>query len=185
MALTTYFLKAKKLGGILTETKLAVAEEYSPIEVNEMKSSACIRKAVIGVGINWNNQVPETAITLMQIIRQIPGYAAKNKINCLEMLAALVLKGILQGYLFQQQVGSQVFMKAYSNLLTQVGEVASLDSSLSNLAVLGEHSSIKPQRITSEVTTSSVESSVESVDWQANLINCSGEITSTAEEGYS
>ena len=53
----------------------------------------------------------------------------KNKINCLEVLVAVVLRGILQGYIYQQQVGSQVFMKAYRKLLTQVGSTVSLDSS--------------------------------------------------------
>lgn len=157
------FFEGQKLGGILTETKLAqpIAHSSALGTCSGAPTGAPtrIKQAVIGVGINWHNPVPETAITLSKILELMPESAAKNKINCLEVLAALVLKGILQGYFFQQRVGSQVFMKTYSNLLTQVGEIVSLDNTLLDRAVL--HEQMKTQ-----------------------LVNRSGEIIGVSEEGY-
>ncbi|MEL6937766.1 MAG: biotin--[acetyl-CoA-carboxylase] ligase [Cyanobacteria bacterium J06598_1] len=124
--------RGKKLGGILTETKLSQAPESapqdSPSKASE-ESKTKIKQAVIGVGINWHNPTPHTGISLAKVIEEIPSELGKNKINCLEMLIAIVLRGILQGVLFQQQVSSQVFMKSYRKLLTQVGQTVSLDSS--------------------------------------------------------
>jgi BirA family transcriptional regulator, biotin operon repressor / biotin---[acetyl-CoA-carboxylase] ligase len=157
------FFEGQKLGGILTETKLAqpIAHSSALGSCSGAPTGAPtrIKQAVIGVGINWHNPVPETAITLSKILELMPESAAKNKINCLEMLAALVLKGILQGYFFQQRVGSQVFMKTYSDLLTQVGEIVSLDKNLLDRAVLNEQ-------------------------MKTQLVNRSGEIIGVSEEGY-
>ncbi|MEO1620542.1 MAG: biotin--[acetyl-CoA-carboxylase] ligase, partial [Cyanobacteria bacterium J06632_3] len=119
------YFRGKKLGGILTETKLSTS---SSSKKGTEKKRAKIKQAVIGVGINWHNPVPETGIALTSILSDPSSSLDENKINCLEMLIAVVLRGILQGYIFQQQVGSQVFMKAYQKLLTQVGSTVSLDS---------------------------------------------------------
>lgn len=160
------FFEGKKLGGILTETKLAQSTSNSSVALDSVQPPARIKQAVIGVGINWHNSVPATATTLTKILETLPP-DAKNKINCLEMLAALVLKGILQGYLFQQRVGSQVFMKAYSNLLIQVGKVVSLESSLLSL---------NPD---SSATLLS-----ECQPTPSQLENRSGEVIGVSEEGY-
>jgi BirA family biotin operon repressor/biotin-[acetyl-CoA-carboxylase] ligase len=122
------FFEGKKLGGILTETKLAQPASALTAFSNGPNDLPHIKQAVIGVGINWHNSMPETGITLAKILELTPGCAAKNKINCLEVLVALTLKGILQGTFCQQRLGSQVFMKAYQKLLTQVDKVVSLDS---------------------------------------------------------
>jgi len=160
------FFEGKKLGGILTETKVSHSQAMSGGDRHSDDSRASstphVRQAVIGVGINWHNRVPSTATTLHKILAAMPEAFGKNKINCLEMLAALVLKGILQGHLFQQQVGSQDFMKAYSNLLTQVGEVVSLSSDLLNLAV----------------------ADAGLLDVLKQLDKCSGEVIGISEEGY-
>ncbi len=123
------FFAGKKLGGILTETKLAQPTAIFSSANLPDKPLPCIKQAVIGVGINWHNLVPETGITLAKIQRLMPDSAAQSKINCLEVLAALVLKGILQGLYFQQRASSQVFIKTYSKLLTQVGKTVSMDQS--------------------------------------------------------
>ena len=160
------FFEGKKLGGILTETKLAQLTSSSSAALGSAQPSARIKQAVIGVGINWHNSVPATATTLSKILENLPP-SSKNKINCLEMLAALVLKGILQGYLFQQQVGSQVFMKAYSNLLTQVGKVVSLESSLLSLNPASSATLLSKCQLTPR-----------------QLENRSGEVVGVSEEGY-
>lgn len=90
-----------KLGGILTETR--VQQEY-------------ITKAVIGVGINWVNQVPETGINLQSFLANHPGL-----ISSLEMLAALILKGIVSGYHYWQQEGVTALLPSYQKLLNNIG----------------------------------------------------------------
>lgn len=175
------FFEGKKLGGILTETKLSHSSSAllptdqtthptlaKPLPHEDVPK---VRQAVIGVGINWHNPVPETAITLHKILGLRPENTAKNKVNCLEMLAALVLRGILQGYLFQQQVSSQDFMKAYTNLLTQLGDVVSLDNDLLNLAIASGNR--LDRRLIDPIS-----------DPTGRLKNCSGEVVGISEEGY-
>lgn len=160
------FFEGKKLGGILTETRLAQASAESAESQRQPSRQpvARIKQAVIGVGINWHNQVPETGTTLTKILKALPEGAARNKISCLEVLAALVLRGILQGTFFQQQVGNQAFMKAYQKLLTQTGKTVSLSNDLRSLAVSDD-----------PVTRR----------WDTlQLANRSGEVVGISEEGY-
>ena len=161
------FFAGKKLGGILTETKLA--QPAAEISYAESSSNPlpCIKQAVIGVGINWHNRVPETGITLAKIQRSMPNRAAQPAIDCLERLAALVLKGILQGVYFQQQVGNQVFIKTYSNLLTQTGRVVSISESAL--------SAYLPEDFFGQPSANAAEASV---------ANCSGKVIGISEEGY-
>lgn len=173
------YFQGKKLGGILTETKLAPAAAVTSASGDRVNPPDRIRQAVIGVGMNWHNSVPSTGITLAQILELLPQSMAKNKINCLEMLAALVLKGILQGYFFQQRVGSQDFMKAYSNLLTQVGSPVLLESSLRYPYVLST-STEASDHTTAEKGAQRPISQLE----LSQLINRSGEVVGVSEEGY-
>lgn len=171
------FFKGKKLGGILTETKLAQPAPPSAPS-SAPKPQPRIKQAVIGVGINWQNPVPETGITLTGIFASHPELYASNKIDCLEVLAALVLKGMLQGTFFRQQVGSQVFMKAYRTLLIQIGSVVSLDRSLLALATSATPSSTSP------VETVPTDRSLTSALADRPFTNCSGEVVGISEEGY-
>lgn len=66
-------LDKRKLGGILTETRI---------------HQNTVSQAVVGVGINWINPVPEVGINLQNYV----------SIDSLEKLAALTIKGILLGY---------------------------------------------------------------------------------------
>ncbi|MEM9089977.1 MAG: biotin--[acetyl-CoA-carboxylase] ligase [Cyanobacteria bacterium P01_F01_bin.53] len=170
------FFQGKKLGGILTETRLSHAEPDSLGPEKGENPLPRIRQAVIGVGINWHNPVPETGITLAQILEAMPDAPAKNKINCLEMLTALVLKGILQGSFFQRRVGSQVFMKAYMNLLTQAGKVVSLDKSLMALA--------EPASLAACSLAACLDTPLGDGSTDRQLKNCSGEVIGVSEEGY-
>lgn len=138
------FFEGKKLGGILTETKLSYAQLSQPQlgldrMQNDVKPLPYIKQAVVGIGINWHNPIPQTGITLAQILNDSRYQAAQNKINCLEVLIALVLRGTMQGHYFYQQVGSQVFMKAYQNLLTQVGNLVSIESNPQDAKQLKHH----------------------------------------------
>ncbi|BAY35211.1 biotin--[acetyl-CoA-carboxylase] ligase (plasmid) [Nostoc carneum NIES-2107] len=96
-------LDGRKLGGILTETK-----------INQGK----ITQAVIGVGINWANPVPETGINLelwqaSQLNKAIPS---------LEMLTSQVLLGIESGLKCLFEEGVNILLSDYLNLLINMGD---------------------------------------------------------------
>ncbi len=71
-------LQGRKLGGILTETRIQQGR---------------IAKAVIGVGLNWANPVPAPGINLATYLATQPD----PLIESLEGLAAIALHGIFQG----------------------------------------------------------------------------------------
>ncbi len=101
-------LSGRKLGGILTETR-----------VHQGK----IVKAVVGVGINWANSVPETGIDLRSLLEKNP----VSPITSLEILAAVTFIGIISGYEYWQQQGIENLLPAYENLLTNMGQKVTVD----------------------------------------------------------
>lgn len=74
------FLAGRKLGGILTETRI---------------QQGMITSAVIGVGINWENPVPAVGISLQSYWQQ---ENISPQISSLETLAQLTVEGIFLGY---------------------------------------------------------------------------------------
>jgi len=95
-------LKERKLGGILTETRIQRGK---------------ITKAVVGVGINWENQVPEMGINLKSYLADDP----RPPITSLEQLAAVTLQGIVWGYQQAQDRGMTSLLSSYQQLLTSMG----------------------------------------------------------------
>jgi BirA family transcriptional regulator, biotin operon repressor / biotin---[acetyl-CoA-carboxylase] ligase len=105
-------LEGRKLGGILTETRIQQGR---------------IAKAVIGIGLNWQNSVPELAISLGEYIqRYLEPHQAKSlapsplrpALTSLESLTALTLYGILSGYARWKASGIDSILPEYWNLLT-------------------------------------------------------------------
>nr|WP_199306644.1 biotin--[acetyl-CoA-carboxylase] ligase [Anabaena sphaerica] len=96
-------LDGRKLGGILTETKVHKGH---------------ITQAVIGVGINWSNPVPETGINLKS------WQATQNSqpISGLEMLTAAVLLGIQSGLKCLNTEGISILLSRYLDLLINMGD---------------------------------------------------------------
>ncbi len=96
-------LNSRKLGGILTETKVNKGQ---------------ITQAIIGVGINWANPVPETGINLES------WQASHNsrRISSLEMLTSTVLLGIESGMQCLFQEGVSILLSRYLDLLTNMGD---------------------------------------------------------------
>ena len=88
----------QKLGGILTETNIQGHD---------------IQTAVIGIGINWSNTVPQQAITLQTILQEHP----RSPITSIEKLAALTLLGLEQGYLYWQSHGIHPLLPEYLRLV--------------------------------------------------------------------
>lgn len=104
----------RKLGGILTETRIRQRH---------------ITTAVIGVGINWANTVPEIGINLQSFITR------QNSINntetitidSLEMLAAYTLQGLNYGYQFAISKDRKYLIDSYQSLLTNIGKPIVID----------------------------------------------------------
>ncbi len=95
-------LEGRKLGGILTETRVQQGQ---------------IKQAVVGVGINWSNCVPESGINLRSFcVEQL-----SLSINSLEMLAAIVLQGLNSGYQRWSNVGMKSMLPSYLELLDSQG----------------------------------------------------------------
>jgi len=91
-------LQGHKLGGILTETRLRRGR---------------ISRAVVGVGINWRNPVPNIGISLKAFLEDQPTPLMES----LEMLAAIALHGLLTGYERWQREGIEPLLPDYLNLL--------------------------------------------------------------------
>lgn len=96
-------LDRRKLGGIKIETR-----SYKNWLV----------KAVVGVGINWRNPVPEPGINLKSY------YYDKNikNINSLEELTAITAYGILLGYEYYLSVGIERLLDEYLKILNSLGQ---------------------------------------------------------------
>jgi BirA family transcriptional regulator, biotin operon repressor / biotin---[acetyl-CoA-carboxylase] ligase len=107
-------LQGKKLGGILTETAIRQGR---------------IDRAVIGMGINWCNPIPDHSISLSE-------YEAEqntSRIPSLEKLAAIALEGIETGYDRWQKLGIEALLPDYLHLLwaiTQNSQTVPLSSTL-------------------------------------------------------
>ncbi|MEC4986100.1 MAG: biotin--[acetyl-CoA-carboxylase] ligase [Oscillatoria sp. PMC 1068.18] len=103
-------LSGRKLGGILTETR--VQQEN-------------INRAIIGVGINWENTVPETGISLQS-------FSEKQEtilLDSLEDLAAIVVTGILAAFRDYALLGIEKILANYSELLVNLGMKVFIDDS--------------------------------------------------------
>ena len=109
-------LDSRKLGGILTETKVHAGK---------------ITQAVIGVGINWKNPVPSTGINLHS--RNNDGN--QTKISCLEQLAAIVLLGIDSGIRCLEQEGVNILLSRYTKLLSNMGDKVDVNDDFSGIVV--------------------------------------------------
>ena len=96
-------LNQHKLGGIKIETR-----NHKNKLVN----------AVVGVGINWHNCVPETGINLASY-QQEQGI---KSINSLEELAAIAAYGILLGYEYYLAVGIDKLLDKYLEILSSLGQ---------------------------------------------------------------
>ncbi len=95
----------KKLGGILTETRLKGSK---------------IDRAVLGIGINWDNPVPETGITIKTAITESDQGSNTGDVGSLEELAALVWWGLARAYDQWKTQGVTSFLADYLELLSHL-----------------------------------------------------------------
>ncbi|BAY45916.1 biotin--[acetyl-CoA-carboxylase] ligase [Scytonema sp. HK-05] len=125
-------LMSRKLAGILTETKVHRGQ---------------ITQAVIGVGMNWANPVPETAINLemwqaLQHTRPIP---------CLEMLISTVLIGIESGIQCLFQEGVNILISRYLELLTNMGDRVNVNDTVGTIVGVTNTGELRVRMETTEL----------------------------------
>lgn len=98
----------RKLGGIKIETRTQQGK---------------ITQAVVGVGINWRNSVPDTAINLQSFFQtqQTP------TIVSLEKLIDVTLEGLLHGYQRYLSEGIEALLPSYLELLSMRGKSVVVD----------------------------------------------------------
>lgn len=97
-----------KLGGIKIETRN-----------NKNK----LTKAVVGVGINWHNTVPEPGINLESYYQQ----QGTRLIDSLEELTAITTYGILLGYQYYLTVGIEELLNKYLEILDSLGQQVNIN----------------------------------------------------------
>ena len=96
-------LQGGKLGGIKAETRIQQGQ---------------ITQAVIGVGINWTNPVPDIGINLQSFLKKQPTISS---IASLEILAAIAIHGILSGYQRYIKQGIEGLLPSYLEVLASLG----------------------------------------------------------------
>ncbi len=101
-------VKGRKLGGILTETRVQQGQ---------------ITKAVVGIGINWSNCIPESGINLQDFCEE----QLSSPIASLEMLAAIVIQGLNFGYQRWSEEGIEALLASYLELLETRGRHVIVD----------------------------------------------------------
>ena len=107
-----------KVGGILTETRIA-----SRIASAGADSYSQVQYAVIGVGLNWRNPLPPNAASVHQLLPD----AGTSQVKTLEDLAAIALRGILQGYYFFRQQGRAALIEVYQHKLSHLGKTVTVN----------------------------------------------------------
>ena len=97
----------QKVGGILTETR-STAQTQAPV--------------VIGIGLNWRNQVPPTGYRLWDLLPDPPPTALQT----LSDLAAIALRGTIQGYTHLHKKGALALMKDYQRYWVNRGQTVTV-----------------------------------------------------------
>jgi BirA family transcriptional regulator, biotin operon repressor / biotin---[acetyl-CoA-carboxylase] ligase len=93
--LNDLLIDRRKLGGILTETRIEAGK---------------IRYAVVGIGINWTNAVPENAIALGEL---------PTTLSSMDELIEVVLQGIQLGQTRCDNEGMVSILAEYLELLSE------------------------------------------------------------------
>ena len=112
-------LNQRKLGGIKLETRC---------------QKNLIKYAVIGVGINWINPVPDLGINLQAFCQE----TGQQNISSLEELAAVTISGILFGYQKYLALGTDYILDSYQNLLDSIGRTINLDGKVGTITGVTE-----------------------------------------------
>ena len=122
-------IDGKKLGGIKIETRIQKEK---------------ISRAVIGVGINWQNIVPEVGINLKSY---------SSEITSLEMLAAITVRGILAGYQNYLDFGIENILPSYLEILDSIGRSILINDSPAKVIGVNANGQLRVSLSSSGATT--------------------------------
>lgn len=131
----------RKLGGILTETRIAQQR---------------LRQTVIGVGINWQNPVPETGINLQSVLASQTNQP-DAKIQSLEMLAAIVVYGLVKGYVCYRQQGIEALLCNYHSLLTNMNQLITVEGAAGQVVGVSSQGKLRVKLTAAEFAASEIE----------------------------
>lgn len=107
--------QGRKVGGILTESRSSGA-------VDAIAAPSTTHPVVIGLGANWDNPLPDNALSLRQLLPE----SGIPSLKSVEDLAAIAVYGILQGYFsFCHQLRAS-FIQQYQNKLSHLGKWTTL-----------------------------------------------------------
>ena len=112
----TLTLTGKKLGGIKTETRI---------------KEGLIQEAVIGVGINWQNPVPDVGINLVMSWFQETWTAGRSR--SLDELSAIAISGLLKGYERYLKQGITPILSDYLSLLQNIGQEVAVEGNIGTI----------------------------------------------------
>ncbi|MEL7315610.1 MAG: biotin--[acetyl-CoA-carboxylase] ligase [Cyanobacteria bacterium J06559_3] len=115
--------EGRKVGGILTETRVGARRSSG-------EPVPCIQTAVIGIGLNWANPLPPNATSLQQLLPDSPSEGLKG----LEDLAAIALRGVLQGYHYWQYRGAAALTVAYQEKLCNLGQIVPVEGHMGQVS---------------------------------------------------
>ncbi|MDB9314730.1 biotin--[acetyl-CoA-carboxylase] ligase [Spirulina sp. CS-785/01] len=131
-------LHGQKLGGIKTERH--TRPNHSPV--------------VIGVGINWHNPTPPTAINLQNY----------SQIAQLEQLAALTVHGIISGYQPYLQEGLTNLLPHYWDLLTHQGQDITIQNQRGKIVGITAQGALRVRLATPSASTE-ITCPIGSISW--------------------
>jgi BirA family biotin operon repressor/biotin-[acetyl-CoA-carboxylase] ligase len=131
-------LQGKKLGGIKTETKITETQTEIQVQSHQNqtpKATPKITAAVVGVGINYSNPVPDVGINLETFWREDSDIAAPFSGD---RLAALVIAGILTGREKITQNAYQSIIPQYLKHLKNLNELIIYEGHLGQIIGVNE-----------------------------------------------
>jgi BirA family transcriptional regulator, biotin operon repressor / biotin---[acetyl-CoA-carboxylase] ligase len=132
-------LDHRKLGGIKIETRT---------------QKNIIKYAVIGVGINWDNIVPEMGINAKSYYKnRIDKIEQSQTIKSLEQLTAITIIGIIQGYQNYLQLGTDRTLQQYQQLLNSIGQQIIINDSFGTIIGVNAQGKLKVKLQFSSATT--------------------------------
>ncbi|MGK7924180.1 MAG: biotin--[acetyl-CoA-carboxylase] ligase [Spirulina sp.] len=101
----------------VTSSQLPVNREQGTDNTSPLLLSSSLSHAVIGVGINWENQPPEPGIALASVLQDRHGASIADR----ESLAAIATHGILSGYHYYLTEGVDALLSSYWELAIAKG----------------------------------------------------------------
>jgi BirA family biotin operon repressor/biotin-[acetyl-CoA-carboxylase] ligase len=127
-------LTGKKLGGLKITTKIRGTR---------------LTSAVIGVGINGSNPVPETGINLQSFW----GREEDRSLFSLEQLAIVTIEGIFGGYHYYLSRGIEALLSVHQELFANLGQEISIGGCSGIITGVSDRGELKVRLSTSGATT--------------------------------